>query len=103
MAAKEFNDWVKGDVAIEIIGKMIAEEMAVIHRLSAEYNENGVSVDDSAIQEDTEYKASKAKIRQYQQEIQAVYKDADSSLVIQKATAIYAPYLFEKRKMVVAD
>ncbi len=73
MAAKEFNDWVKGDVAIEIIGKMIAEEMAVLYSILSDYKTVGLDAADAALQDDTRYTECRIKIRLYQQEIQAKY------------------------------
>ena len=93
MAAKEFNDWVKGDVAIEIIGKMIAEENGKLNQLLDSFEEKGIDEEDELVQNDHRYKSMIQQLDAYDDEIQAIYNGENTASIFDKVTRVYAPYI----------
>lgn len=47
--------WIKDDIAIEIIGKMIAEQMQQVYKLVDEYKQIGLNYDSPEIAKDVRY------------------------------------------------
>lgn len=93
MAAKEFNDWVKGDVAIEIIGKMIAEENGKLNQLLDSFEEQGIDEEDERVQDDPRYKSMIQQLDVYDDEIQAIYNGENTAPIYGRVAMVYAPYI----------
>lgn len=87
--AKAFNNWVEGDVAIKIIGKMIAEESKRLDALLAQYDAVGIYEDDV-------YQAATAKLDLFHAEIDAIHAGENLEAIFMKVQQEYAPYIRER-------
>lgn len=96
MAASSFNGWVEGDVAIEIIGKMIAEESRRLDDLLLTYDAAGIYEDDDLVQTNEDYQSSTAKLDQFHAEIDAIHAGKDLEFIFKKVQQEYAPYIRER-------
>ena len=103
MAAKEFNDWVKGDVAIEIIGKMIAEESKQLDDLLDLYESRGIDENDNEVQHNDEYQQVRAKLDLLNEEIDAIHAGIGVEEIFVKVHEEYAPYIKARYSSVVAN
>lgn len=85
---------IKDDVAIEIIGKMIAEEMAKLYKVLDEFKQAGFDEMGEAATEATQH--YRLKIREYKAEINQIYRGQNLKDIYDKVDCQYAPYLKKK-------
>ena len=88
--------WIKNDVAIEIIGKMIGEQVSLLNKHVGPLLEASFEPDDTVIVDDPIYKEFMQRIIAYKQEINQIYKGENLEELHQKVDEEYAPYLKEK-------
>lgn len=93
MAAKAFNDWVEGDVAIEIIGKMIAEENERLNGLLDSFERQGIAEEDEVVQQDERCLSMIRQLDAYDDEIQAIYAGENTAEIFKKVMTVYAPHI----------
>lgn len=88
--------WIKDDLAIEIIGKMIAEQVQLLDEYVSAFRNAGVDEDDAIVLESPEYKAYIRRIGEFKLEINQLYDGRDIEKLYKKVNEEYAPYLKEK-------
>ena len=88
--------WIEDDVAIEIISKMIGEQVSLLNKFAGSYLEAGFEPDDAIIVDDPVYKEAMRRITEYKQEINQIYKGENLEEIHRKVDEQYAPYLKEK-------
>ena len=88
--------WIKDDVAIEIIGKMIGEQVSLLNKFVGSHLDSGFEPDDAIIVDDPIYKEFMRRIIAYKQEINQIYKGENLEVIHRKVDEEYAPYLKEK-------
>lgn len=85
--------WIKDDIAIEIIGKMIAEQMRQVHKLADEYERKGYSYDSQEIKNDPEHQQLIMRIEEFQAEIKQIYTGEGLEELYKKVDEVYAPHI----------
>ena len=90
--------WIKDDIAIEIIGKMIAEQMQQVYKLVADYERKGYSHDSQEVMNDPEHQQLIMRIGEFKAEIDQIYAGKLLEELYKKVDEVYAPHL-KKRYM----
>lgn len=85
--------WIKKDIAIEIIGKMIAEQMEQVYKLVADYREKGFGYDSQEVINDARYQQLLERIGYFKQEIDQVYDGERLEALYKKVDEEYVPHL----------
>lgn len=85
--------WIKDDIAIEIIGRMIAEQTEIVYKVASEYKEAGFAVDGPEVTADSRYTQAVERIGQFKQEIDQIYDGEGIEEIYKKVDEVYAPYL----------
>lgn len=85
--------WIQDDIAIEIIGKMISEQVQLLNEWVAAFVEAGLEPNDKIIIESSEYKNYLSRISKFQSEIKEIYIGRNLEELHTKITKEYAPYL----------
>jgi ABC-type phosphate/phosphonate transport system ATPase subunit len=93
---EKYNSWVEYDVALEIIGKMIAEQVEGLNKLLDLFEGLGFSINESVVVNDKDYKQYVQRIRELNAEIDKIYRDENLVELLQKVQNVYAPYLKAK-------
>ena len=88
--------WIKDDVAIEIIGKMIGEQVSLLSKHVAPLLETGIHPSDARIVDDPMYKEYMQRIIAYKQEINQIYKGKNLEVIYRKVDEEYVPHLNEQ-------
>ena len=83
--------WLNIDIAIEIINRMIAEQMKGLYEYCSPYKEAGVEYSNTA-----DYQVYISKIKGFQKEMDSLYKGENLNKVLDKVEKIYAPYIKNK-------
>ena len=90
--------WIKDDVAIEIIGKMIAEQTAQVYKLVEEYKLAGFSYDSQEVLADARYQQFMKRIGDFKQEIDQIYDGNGLDDLYKKVDEEYVPHLKLQRE-----
>ncbi len=85
--------WIKDDVAIEIIGKMIAEQVAQLNNLLNDCAIAGFRSTDEYVLTHPDYVAYMQRIRELNEEINQIYRGDNMAAIHQRVEKTYAPYL----------
>lgn len=85
------KSWLNIDIAIEIINRMIAEQMKGLHKFCSPYEYAGISYDE--YRNDSEYQAYMSKINDFKNEIRQLYKGENIEKILNKVENDYAPYI----------
>lgn len=85
--------WIKDDIAIEIIGKMIAEQTEILYKVAAEYKEVGFAFDGPEVKADSRYIQAMERVDRFKQEIDRIYEGEELEELYKKVDEVYAPYL----------
>ena len=88
--AKPFSQWITVDVAIEIIGNMVADEVALLRQLKVD-----------PITNFPRCQQSEKRIQNFHSEIKQLYKGINVNEILAKVDQEYAPYI--KKKYAKAD
>jgi hypothetical protein len=96
MAADNHNSWVEYDVAIAVIGKMIAEYNQRRNSLLDEYDHAGFDERDEEVQSDKNYIQLTNRILELRNEINMIYKGQNLETLLAKIKNEYGPFLREK-------
>lgn len=84
--------WIRDDIAIEIIGKMIAEQTEQLYKLIADHKKTGLEDDSQELLTDLRYQKTLKAIDTFRREIDQIYNGAPDELY-QKIDQVYVPYL----------
>jgi hypothetical protein len=87
------HSWLPTDIAIEIIGKMIAEQFSGLDKMMQEYENAGL---EEELLAEPAYIDYKAKIKFYNQEIRQLYNGQNVQTILAKVDNEYAPYIKQK-------
>ena len=90
------DSWLSSDIAIEVIGRMVAEQMSLLYALLNEYRAVGIESDDERVLNDKRYQQYKQQIALYRGEIKAIYRGERKEEIFDRVEKIYAPYIKEK-------
>ncbi len=93
MAEDNHNSWVEYDIAIEVIGKMIAEQIESLNELLDSFNRMGFKAGDEAILNDQAYRQRMQQIAFFKAEIDSIYSEKDITALLSKVQNVYAPYI----------
>lgn len=85
--------WIKDDIAIEIIGKMIAEQTEKLHIVAAEYRKAGFSFDSGELKADAIYQEAMGKISDFKREVNQIYDGDQVEKLYQKVEGEYVTHL----------
>jgi hypothetical protein len=83
------KSWLNIDIAVEIINRMIAEQMKGLQAFCSE--KAGISYDE--YRNDSEYQAYMSKIKDFKNEIRQLYKGENIEKTLNKVENEYAPYI----------
>ena len=90
--------WIKDDIAIEIIGKMIADQnRSLLHIVNA-FENVGLDEASAEVQANADYQYHSQRIVSLQNEIQQIYRGENKAELIDKVDRQYAPYIKGKLK-----
>ncbi|TAE22257.1 MAG: hypothetical protein EAZ91_23875 [Cytophagales bacterium] len=96
MAADNHNSWVEYDVAIAVIGKMIAEQNRLRDDLVFNYSISGFVETDEEVQFDEDYIRYTARMNELFDEIDMIYKGKNLECIFDKVKNEYAPAIRER-------
>ncbi len=87
------HHWLSTDIAIEIIGKMIAEQFSSLDTLIQAYENTGF---EEELLTEPNYQAYKSKIKSFNQEIKQLHEGQNVQIILAKVDKEYAPYIKTK-------
>ena len=90
--------WIDDDVAIEIIGKMIADQNRSLIQVLDAFENVGLDEDSPEVLANADYQFHNERIRTLQKEIQQIYRGQDRDRIMDKAFTEYAPYIKGRMK-----
>ena len=85
------KSWLNIDIAVEIINRMIAEQMKGLHEFCSPYEDAGISYDEYKNKSD--YQAYMIQIKKFRHEIKQLYKGENIEETLNKVENEYAPYI----------
>ena len=85
------KSWLNIDIAVEIINRMIAEQMKGLHEFCSPYEDAGISYDEYKNKSD--YQAYMIQIKKFRHEIKQLYKGENVEQTLNKVEKVYAPYI----------
>ena len=85
------KSWLNIDIAVEIINRMIAEQMKGLHKFCSLYEYAGISYDE--YKNNSEYQAYINQIKSFRNEINQLYKGENMENILNKVENDYAPYI----------
>ncbi len=88
--------WIKDDVAIEIIGKMIAEQVTPLSELLEGFELSGYDLKDEEVISHPDYLKYTQRISELNEEIKQIYRGDNLAEIHKKVDQVYAPYLRRK-------
>lgn len=87
------------DIALEIVGNMVAEQIERVSELTASYSHMGFSINDSALLSDENYKHCTQRISELNAELKLLYSAENIDELLVKIQTVYAPYLKAKIRL----
>lgn len=93
MEADKHNSWVEDDVAIEVIGKMIAVNNKLRNKLLTVFDFQGFGEADNEVQSDEKYIQYSSQIKQLRDEINMIYRGENIDQLLRKIENEYVPFL----------
>jgi hypothetical protein len=85
------KSWLNIDIAVEIINRMIAEQMKGLQEFCSPYEYAGISYDEYS--NDSDYQAYMSKIKDFRNEIKQLHKGENVEQTLSKVENDYAPYI----------
>ena len=85
--------WIQDDIAIEIIGKMIAEQTEQIYAVYAEYEQLDFDVNSNVAEQDSRYVEAMRRIREFKSEIDRIYTGERVDGLHEKVDREYVPHI----------
>ena len=85
------KSWLNIDIAVEIINRMIAEQMKGLHEFCSPYEYAGISYDE--YKNNSDYQAYMIQIKKFRHEIKQLYKGENIEETLNKVENEYAPYI----------
>jgi hypothetical protein len=85
--------WIKDDVAIEIISKMIGEQVTQLYQLVDELKHAGFNHDSQKVVSDPRYRQLMARISDLKNEIDQIYNGDRLEEIHKKVDGEYVPHL----------
>ncbi|UFH52796.1 hypothetical protein [Spirosoma sp. KNUC1025] len=95
--------WIKDDIAIEIIGKMIAEQNEQLYKLVGEYNQAGFAYNSQEVLTDSRYQQLMKQIGDFKKEIDQIYAGEGVEELYKKVDQEYVPHLNLQRDQLIAS
>lgn len=92
--------WIKDDIAIEVIGKMIAEQMEYIYKLTDEYKQAGFGPNSQELLMDAHYRQIMTRIGELKAEIDQIYDGKRLEELYRKVDEVYVPHLNRHNQVV---
>ena len=93
MAAETHNSWVEYDIAIEVIGKMIAYQNRQRNDLLDTLERLGFDKDTPELLSEEKYLRHTNRMHELKAEIDLIYSGKDVSNLFVKVKTVYAPFL----------
>lgn len=90
------DSWLSSDIAIEVIGRMVAEEMNRLYALLNEYRAQGIESDDERVRTDSRYQQYKKRLAELHGEIDDIYAGVNKPEIFDRVEQVYAPYIKNK-------
>lgn len=91
--------WIDDDVAIEIIGKMIADQNRSLIQVLNAFKNVGLGRESAEVQSNQDYQHHSRRIKELNAEIRQIYRREDRDAVVNKAFTEYAPYIKGRMKL----
>ena len=85
------KSWLNTDIAVEIINRMIAEQMKGLHEFCSPYEVAGISYEE--YKQYSEYQVYMSQIKDFKNEIKQLYKGENVEQTLNKVEKVYAPYI----------
>jgi hypothetical protein len=85
------KSWLNIDIAVEIINRMIAEQMKGLHEFCSPYEVVGISYEE--YKKYAEYQMYMSQIKGFRNEIKQLYKGENVEQTLNKVEKVYAPYI----------
>jgi hypothetical protein len=85
------KSWLNIDIAVEIINRMIAEQMKGLHDFCSPREDAGISHEE--YKNDSDYQAYMIQIKNFRNEIRQLYKGENVEKTLNKVENEYAPYI----------
>ncbi|GAB4015964.1 hypothetical protein [Spirosoma koreense] len=85
--------WIQDDIAIEIIGKMIADQNRSLIAVLDAFESVGLDEKSHEVQANADYQFHSGRIAALQAEIRQIYRGDNKAELIEKVTNQYAPYI----------
>lgn len=90
------DSWLSSDIAIEVIGRMVAEQMSLLYTLLNEYRAAGIESDDERVLHDVRYQKYDKRLAELHGEIDDIYKGVNKQEIFDRVEQVYAPYIKNK-------
>ncbi|MBC8155042.1 MAG: hypothetical protein H7Z72_19285 [Bacteroidetes bacterium] len=90
------DSWLSSDIAIEVIGRMVAEQMSLLYALLNEYRDAGIESDDERVVNDVRHQQYQQQIAVYRNEIKSIYRGENKAEIFDRVEYEYAPYIKQK-------
>jgi len=97
---KQVFPWIDDDVAIEIIGKMIADQNRSLIAVLDAFENVGFDEDSQQVQANADYQHHNQRIMTLQSEIRQIYRGENKAELIDKVNTQYAPYIKGRLKTI---
>lgn len=94
--------WIKDDIAIEIIGKMIAEQTELLYKIADEYKQEGFNYNSQEMLTDARYQQLMKRIADFKKEIDQIYDGEGVEELYKKLDQKYVPHLNLRRDQLTA-
>lgn len=91
--------WIDDDVAIEIIGKMIADQNRSLNNILDAFESVGFDEDSKEVQTNPDYQFHNERIKSLQDEIRQIYRGEGKVELINRVNTQYAPYIKGRLKI----
>lgn len=85
--------WIEDDIAIEIIGKMIADQNRSLISVLDAFESVGLDEDSQEVQNNPDYQYHSQRIIVLQNEIRQIYDGERKGELMEKVNSQYAPYI----------
>ena len=96
---KQVFPWIDDDVAIEIIGKMIAEQVRSLNQVLHAFKNVGLGRESCEVRNNQDYQYHSLRIKELNAEIRQIYRGENRDKLVEKAYTEYAPYIKGRMKL----
>ena len=88
------DSWLSSDIAIEVIGRMVAEQMSLLYALLDEYRAAGIASEHERVVTDGRYQACEKRLSEFQNEI--IYRGENKVEIFDRVEKEYTPCIKQK-------